>query len=126
MKDFLDLDTVPVDDPSASVGQPDYSTRARLEARAFVAQLQRAFPDAVAAGVYFKIKSNPHDFGSYLSVQMVFDDDDEAQTEWAFTIEGELPNTWDDDARNELAAHGYETVPRDNFWGDNPWTEFAR
>lgn len=111
MKDFFDLDTVPCGEPCAAVGQPDYSTRARLEARAFIAQLERAFPDAVAAGVYFRIKSNPHDFGSYLSVQVVFNDDDEAQTEWAYTIEGELPMFWDDDARNELAAHGYETIP---------------
>jgi hypothetical protein len=126
MKDYLDLDTVPCDEPCASVGQPDYSKRARLEARAYVAQLERAFPLAVDAGVYFRVKSNPHDFGSYLSVQVVFDDEDEAQTEWAYTIESELPNTWDDDARNELAANGYDTVPRDNFWGANPWTELAR
>jgi hypothetical protein len=126
MKDYLDLDTVPVDESCAAVGQPDYQKRARLEARAFIAQLERTFPDAVAAGVYFKVKSNPHDFGSYLSVQVVFDDEDEAQTEWAYTIESELPNTWDDDARNELAANGYETVPRHEFWKPNPWTENAR
>jgi hypothetical protein len=126
MRDYLDLDTVPCDEPCASVGQPDYSTRARLEARAYVAQLQRAFPDAVAAGVYFRIKSNPHDFGSYLSVQVVFDDDDEAQTEWAYMIEDELPIAWDDDARNELAAHGYDTVPRTEFWMLSPTKELFR
>jgi hypothetical protein len=126
MRDYLDLDTVPCDEPCASVGQPDYSTRARLEARAYVAQLQRAFPDAVAAGLYFRIKSNPHDFGSYLSVQVVFDDDDEAQTEWAYMIEDELPIAWDDDARNELAANGYETVPRTEFWMMSPSKELFR
>jgi hypothetical protein len=126
MRDYLDLDTVPCDEPCASVGQPDYSTRARLEARAYVAQLQRAFPDAVAAGVYFRIKSNPHDFGSYLSVQVVYDDDDEAQTEWAYMIEDELPIAWDDDARNELAANGYDTVPRHEFWMMSPTKELFR
>jgi len=126
MRDFLDLDTVPCDEPCAAVGQPDYSKRARLEARAFVAQLERAFPLAVDAGVYFRVKSNPHDFGSYLSVQVVFDDEDEAQTEWAYTIEDDLPVAWDEDARNELAAHGYDTVPRTEFWMMSPSKELFR
>jgi hypothetical protein len=126
MRDYLDLDPVPVDEPCASVGQPDYWPRARLECRAFINQLERAFPDAVAAGVYFKIKSNPHDFGSYLSVQVVYDDDDEAQTEWAYMIEDELPIAWDEDARNELAAHGYATVPRTEFWMMSPSKELFR
>jgi hypothetical protein len=37
----------------------------------------------------------PHEFGSYLEVQVRFNDDDEAQTHWAFMIEAE----WDDEAR---------------------------
>jgi hypothetical protein len=126
MRDYLDLDTVPCDEPCASVNEPDYSTRARLEARTFISQLERAFPMAVDAGVYFRIKSNPHDFGSYLSVQVVFNDDDEAQTEWAYTIEDELPIAWDDDARNELAANGYDTVPRHEFWMLSPSKEMFR
>ena len=116
MRDYLDLSAVPADEPCAAVGSDDYAKRARLECRAFVDQLERTFPDAVAAGVYFRIKSNPHDFGSYLEVQACFDDEDEAQTEWAYTIEAELPWFWDEDARIFLAAEGYETVPRTEFW----------
>jgi hypothetical protein len=116
MKDYLDLSPAPVDEPCAMVGSPDYSKRARLECRAFVDQLERTFPDAIAAGVTFRITRNPHDFGEYLEVQACFDDDDEAQTEWAYTIEAELPYFWDDDARIFLAAEGYETVPRTEFW----------
>ncbi len=126
MKDYLDLSPTPVDEPCAQVGSDDYSKRARLECRAFIGQLERAFPDAIAAGLYFRIKSNPHDFGSYYEVQAVFDDEDESQTEWAYTIEGELPQAWDNDARNELAAVGIETVPRDDFWTASNWTEHAR
>lgn len=126
MRDYLDLSPTPTDEPCAQVGSDDYAKRARFECRAFMNQLERAFPDAVAAGVYFRIKSNPHDFGSYLEVQAVFDDEDESQTEWAYTIESELPQAWDDDARNELAAAGIETVPRDDFWTAPSWTEYAR
>ena len=116
MRDFLDLSPVPIDEPCAQVGPGDYMPRMRSECKAFVAQLERAFPDALAAGVRFRIRSNPHDFGSYLEVQACFDDEDEAQTEWAYTIEAELPWFWDDDARIFLAAEGYETVPRTEFW----------
>jgi hypothetical protein len=126
MRDFLDLAPVPIDEPCAQVGPGDYMPRMRSECKAFVSQLERAFPEAVAAGVYFRIRSNPHDFGSYLEVQAVFDDEDEAQTEWAYTIENEIPEAWDDEARAELAAQGYECVPRSEFWSMTPWTEFAR
>ena len=126
MRDFLDLSPVPIDEPCALVGPGDYMPRMRAECKAFRAQLERAFPDAVAAGVYFRIRSNPHDFGSYLEVQAVFDDEDEAQTEWAYIIENELPEAWDDEAREDLAAAGYECVPRSEFWTMTPWTDLAR
>ena len=126
MRDFLDLSPVPIDEPCAQVGPGDYMPRMRAECKAFVSQLERAFPDALAAGVYFRIRSNPHDFGSYLSVEACFNDEDEAQTEWAYTIENEIPEAWDDEARAELAAQGYECVPRSEFWTMTPWTEFAR
>ena len=124
MRDFLDLSPTPTEEPCAQVGPGDYMPRMRSECKAFAAQLGRAFPLAIEAGVYFRIKSNEHDFGSYLSVQVVFDDEDEAQAEWAYTIEGELPEVWDDEARAELAAKGYETDPP--FWKVTPWQEFAR
>jgi hypothetical protein len=126
MKDYLELCSVPIDEPCAMVGSADYSRRARLECRAFINQLERTFPEAIAAGVTFRTASNPHDFGTYYEVQVVYDDDDEAQTEWAYTIEDELPIAWDDDARNELAAHGYDTVTRTEFWMLSPTKEMFR
>jgi hypothetical protein len=93
------------------VGSPDYSTRARLECRAFIDQLERTFPQAIDAGCTFRIRSNPHDFGAYYEVAIFYDDDDEEQTRAAFDVEDDLPAHWDEDARAYLAAHGYETVP---------------
>jgi porphobilinogen deaminase len=90
-------------------------TRARAECRAFAHQLERAFPEAVEAGCSFRIKSNAHDFGTYLEVQVRFDDDDEHQTHWAFMIENDLPESWDDQARAELAAADYLAVPAGEF-----------
>jgi hypothetical protein len=127
MRDYLDLSPVPVDEPCAQVGPDDYMPRMRAECRAFVSQLGRTFPEALAAGVGFRIKSNTYDAGTYLSVEACFNDDDESQTEWAYTIEGELPSLWDDEARAELTAKGYECVPQETpIFGRQDWKEFAR
>jgi hypothetical protein len=127
MRDYLDLSPTPVDEPCAQVGPDDYMPRMRAECRAFVSQLGRTFPEALAAGVGFRIKSNTYDAGTYLSVEACFNDDDESQTEWAYTIEGELPSLWDDEARAELTAKGYECTPQEtpDFWATDS-REFVR
>ena len=117
MRDYLDLAPVPIDEPCAMVGSYDYHARARAECFAFCGQLKRAFPEALAAGVTFRIKSNHHELGSYLEVQACFDDENEEQTEWAYLIENELPEAWDDQARAQLAAAGYLAVPRSETFG---------
>ena len=118
MRDYLELCSVPVNEPCAGVGSDDYERRARLECRVFKHQLERTFPEAIETGLYFRIKANGHDFGTYYEVQAIFDDEDESQTEWVFVIEGTLPEHWDDDARLELLAAGYETVPA--YYDTNP------
>ena len=116
MRDYLDLSPTPVNEPCAMVEPTgDYMPRMRAECRAFVHQLERAFPQALEAGCSFRVKSNSHDFGSYLEVQVRFDDEDEAQTEWAFMIENDLPEAWDDEARAELAEARYLAVPAGEF-----------
>ena len=121
MRDYLDLAPTPVNEPCAMVESTgEYLLRMRVECRAFAHQLERVFPQAIEAGCSFRVKSNPHEFGSYLEVQVCFNDNDEAQTHWAFMIENDLPETWDDQARAELAAAGYLAVPRSEFWSMTP------
>ena len=117
MRDYLDLAPTPIDEPCAMVEPTgDYLPRMRAECKAFAHQLERAFPQALEAGCSFRIKSNAHEFGQYLEVQVCFNDNNEHQTHWAFMIENDLPETWDDQARAELAAAGYLAVPRSEFW----------
>jgi hypothetical protein len=112
MRDYLDLSPTPVNEPCAMVEKSgDYLPRMRAECRAFVHQLERTFPQAIEAGCSFRVKSNAHEFGSYLEVQVCFNDNDEHMTHWAYMIEAELPELWDDEARAELAAAGYLAVP---------------
>ena len=56
------------------------------------------------AGAHLRIKTNPHDFGSYLSVICHFDEQFPASVEYAFRCEAESPETWDELARQELAG----------------------
>ena len=117
MRDYLDLAPTPIDEPCAMVEKTgDYLPRMRAECKAFAHQLERTFPEALEAGCSFRVKSNPHEFGQYLEVQVCFNDNDEHQTHWAFMIENDLPEAWDDQARAELAEAGYLTVPRSEFW----------
>jgi hypothetical protein len=102
MFDHLDLGPTPAGESCEQLG-PNYdSKRARAECRAFAAQLERVNgtpPD----GCGFRVKSNPHDFGTYLSVVVAFDDENDAAVEYAYKAENTTPEEWDDEARKELA-----------------------
>ncbi len=100
-KDSLDLSCVPYDEPCAQVGNPDYDENAIRECRAYIGQLRRQFgkePD----GATLKMKSNPHDFGAYLSVICVFDPNNPTHIEYAYGIDDKAPAKWDEQARAEL------------------------
>lgn len=103
MRDYLEIDTVPTEEDCAQVGAPDYYERARREARAFIGQILRHYPEPRYGDI--TIKRNQHDFGEYLSIKINFDDDDEESCNWAFAIEGDnlaALREWDEIARAEL------------------------
>jgi len=53
-------------------------------------------------GVSLVIRSNPHDFGTYLTVEAVFDPANEQARAYAYRCEGNSPELWDAEAREEL------------------------
>ena len=109
IKDSLYIGESPWDETCAAVGSDMYSVNANKECRRFIEQIRRHY-GSEPEGARLYIKSNPHDFGSYLSVECTFTwdpsaegDDPEDWTpsqEYAFSIEGEelskLQN-WDSD-----------------------------
>lgn len=99
---MLDLGCTPCEESCAQVGAPDYHTRARKECKAFIGQLIRMFgepPD----GCMFKINNNPHDFGDYLSVALVWiGNGNESIHRYVRKVDEELPRNWDAQARKEL------------------------
>lgn len=106
MKDYLDIESVPVEEPCAQLGENIYYERSMAECRAYINQLKRKF-GTPPGNAYIKIASNPYDQGTYYSLQLIFDDDNEEESEWAYEIEGSLPEIWDEEARKELIKAGY-------------------
>ncbi len=106
MKDSLDLSCVPFDEPCAQVGNPGYHENSVKECRAYIGQLRRMFgPEP--EGCKLKMKSNPHDFGSYLSVVCVYDTDNPVHIEYAYGIDANGPANWDELAKIELSQASF-------------------
>jgi len=100
MRTTLELTNVPTDEQCEQLG-PNYDpVKARREANAFKEQLMRQDPPPGEA--YLKITSNAHDFGDYLDVVAVFDDENPIEIEWAYRLEGSLPTNWDDISKKTL------------------------
>ena len=109
MRDSLDFDTVPLNEECTPAGRnPEQERR---ECKALINQLRRMFGDE-PAGARLRIASNPHDFGSYLSVQCRFDDEIEAAAEYAYRIENDFPHEWDSSALVELSQSETAAVHR--------------
>lgn len=101
MPDSLYIGSAPYGEDCAQVGSDDYRAQARRECAAFREQLIRMFGPP-PEGCELRIKSNPHDFGSYLSVDAVFDGDNDAAVQYAYRCEAEGPEEWDAEAREAL------------------------
>lgn len=101
MRDYLDIGSSPAEEKCAQVGTDGYYERAQKECKALIHQMRREIgPEKGSAK--FKIKANPHDFGSYYEVVVYFDSNDEEGIEYAFNAEKNLPAEWDTVAKEEL------------------------
>lgn len=100
-RDFVYIGPSPAEEDCAQVGSDNYHELARKECSALIAQLRRQFgqePD----GAELRVKRESHDFGSYLEVVCYYDERSQAAIEYAYKCEGNLPATWDEEARREL------------------------
>jgi hypothetical protein len=103
-RDYLNIGSVPADEDCQQTGMPSYNaTMARAECRAFLNQLIRQF-GREPGSARLAIKSFPHDFGTYSEVVCYFDDSDSEGMDYAFKLEGEMPEKWDSEAMAELKA----------------------
>ena len=101
MIDELYLASAPIGEECAQVGSDDYSERSKKECDAFIKQIIREH-GAPPNGAFLKIKHCPHDFGTYLDIVVRFNDENEVATEYAYKVEANLPEYWDEEAKKEL------------------------
>jgi hypothetical protein len=102
--DYLDLGSAPSNERCAQLGvDTNYVDRARSECRALINQLKRLCGDP-PLGARFRIVGNEHDFGTYYSVVIDFDPNNETAVEYAHRCDAQAPDHWDMAARLELGA----------------------
>jgi hypothetical protein len=95
------IGAVPAGEDCEQLG-PNYNPkRAQRECVAFVKQLKRTFGDE-PEGAELQIEPQRHDFGTYLEVVCYFDENNKQAANYAFGCENEMPEDWDDEAKQEL------------------------
>jgi hypothetical protein len=102
MTDTYEIGSSPNDEDCVQVGSDNYPVLAKKECRAYMNQLNRVFPD-MPAGMYLKITSHPHEFGTYHEVSVSYDDEREDHAEFLW---GKLElgcDNWDEEAKKELS-----------------------
>ena len=90
-------DTSPYGEDCVYLGEDDYLPRAKKEANRFLAQIRKHYGNEPGSS-YLDIKKNPHDFGTYLSIEFYYEADNEEEVDYGFDIEGDVKNvleTWD-------------------------------
>jgi hypothetical protein len=106
----LELGSVPCDETCAQVGEDDYHRRADVECRAYIRQLHRHYEKAngclIPMGLTLRKKNISHEYGTYYEVAAFFNDEDEDAMHASYWLESNLPEKWDDEAREELTRLG--------------------
>lgn len=107
MRDYLEFDCTPIEEECSQTGcTENYLKMQAIEFEVLRRQLLREFGEC--GNVVIKRKANPHDFGTYYSLCIYYDDDNETETEFVFNIEEKFPEKWDDQALKELSELGYK------------------
>jgi len=104
MRDSLYIGSTPADEDCESLGADYDPQKARFECQVYAAQLVREH-GRPPEGARLRITSNPHDFGDYLSVNLVCDTDNQEHMEYYLKCEGEGSNHWDDKSLSDLKSY---------------------
>ncbi len=101
--DYLNIGPSPASEDCAQLGKPDFYEQAKKECQAFKAQLIRAFGEP-PQGARIASKAFQHDFGTYYEVVCYYQEDLEEAVDYAFKLENEMPEVWDEQAKEVLAV----------------------
>ena len=103
MKDELSIGSSPTGEDCAQVASKGYYELAQKECKAFRNQLLRVSGQP-PEHTRLVVKGFPHDFGTYYEVVVIYNDDNAESVEYTFKVEGDTPEYWDDEAKEELSS----------------------
>ncbi len=104
MKDFITIGPVPAGEPCVQVGDENYRETSKIECSAFINQLKREFGNPPPkAGL--RVKAFNHDLGQYREVVCYYEIEDEESKEYCFRLESEVPEHWDQIAKEEIKSN---------------------
>jgi hypothetical protein len=107
--DYFTIGCTPGDEPCIQVGHPKYSEIARTECSYYIQDLTHnlrnrfSLTDTQDLSVVFRIKSFPHDFGSYHEVAVYYDPSDQISVDQAIVAEEGLEH-WSEESAIRLQA----------------------
>ena len=103
MKNYLTLGSTPCDENCAQVGSDNYYDQSQIELHIYGKYIHRLFPEILKSKTLsLKIKSFPHDFGTYRELVLYYDYSNEEELSLAYSIDEFIPHTWDSEALEEL------------------------
>jgi hypothetical protein len=94
MKDYITLGSAPCGEDCVQLGSDNYHKLIFDECKRYIKQLRRQF-GLEPEGAKLKIKEFPHDFGTYHEVVCWYEEDNEIAENYAFELEGNIPEKWD-------------------------------
>ena len=95
MRDFIEIGSSPHMEDCIQVATGfDYLPNMRAECERFKKLLEKAYPPVGQAFLF--IKSNSHDFGTYLEVAVSFNPEDTKERAYAFMVEEKAPGSWEE------------------------------
>lgn len=101
----LNIGPCPADEIAADLKSPHYRTLCKLELSLYKQQLREEillkWPKNGCL-VRFKTTSNPHDFGTYHEIDVMYDSIDSISVEQAYYCEGHASTTWTDERRTTI------------------------
>lgn len=100
--DYINIGSVPHEEPCVAVGRGDYEGPMQDECEVFKRMLLRLNPPPAGSSGKLLVRRQEHDSGPYYEVEAGFKPGDSAAAEWAFGLEANVPDRWDDIAAFEL------------------------
>lgn len=98
-KDYLTIGPCPPDESCEGAGGD--VAKMRRECNVYRNLLRRVC-GREPEGASIVVKSFPHDFGTYMEVCVLYDEDNIEALDYALKLESEGPLKWDDEALDEL------------------------